>query len=468
MSQIAEVVQHFSPLFTAPTFRVFSHLLLAWTVATPARPTLTNLLRVPVRWPGIKVAHWSRFYRLFSRVNWSVDTVAIILANLVRPWLGARIRVFIDDTLCRRTGAHVLGAGLHHDPLQSTRGGPKRKAVTVTSWGQNFVFLSVWVPMKCLSRGGFSLPLLVRLYRNPGRCPESEYKTRTELAAQLLAKVAEIFTDKHIKLVTDSEYACKNLLLPLPSNVDMSGPLPRDAALYGPKTPPTPGKRGPKPQWGPRLPRPFDVYVNPATIWQTLVVDLYGRKITLQVTSYLAFWKSAGPARQVRVLITRDPTGKWKPAYYFHTDLDASIEQVLGDIALRWSLEEAFKQLKQVLHIEQFQVGFVRSVTKAKNGKKTNAGRHPSDACKCMVMAMACYGTVMVWYLRHQDRATKDLLNARLGAPWYRHKHHVSVADIFGAWKQQAHAEGFMQTPMSSASPEFLTPEIVDDLACAA
>jgi hypothetical protein len=66
-----------------------------------------------------------------------------------------------DDTLCRRRGLILYGAGMHHDPLISSRAKP------LVSWGHDWVVLCivivnpVWAPTKV-----FALPEAVRLYPN--------------------------------------------------------------------------------------------------------------------------------------------------------------------------------------------------------------------------------------------------------------------------------------------------------------
>jgi hypothetical protein len=63
-----------------------------------------------------------------------------------------------DDTLCRKRGLGLFGAGMHHDPLISSR------AMKLVSWGHDWVNLCLivanpwWAPTKV-----FALPICMRL-----------------------------------------------------------------------------------------------------------------------------------------------------------------------------------------------------------------------------------------------------------------------------------------------------------------
>ena len=63
--------------------------------------------------------------------------------------------------MCRKRGLGLFGAGMHHDPLISSR------ALKLVSWGHDWVNLCLivvnpwWAPGKV-----FALPICMRLYRN--------------------------------------------------------------------------------------------------------------------------------------------------------------------------------------------------------------------------------------------------------------------------------------------------------------
>ena len=110
-----------------------------------------------------------------------------------------------------------IGPYGHHDPLRSTPSRP------VFSFGHSWVVLSIMVPLPFVSHRRFAIPILFRLYRKkrktrpPGRpqgerkstgdaTPE-EYRTRPELAVEMLAIAAEWLEGRRFRVVGDSEYS---------------------------------------------------------------------------------------------------------------------------------------------------------------------------------------------------------------------------------------------------------------------
>ena len=174
--------------------------------------------------------HWCRFHRFFSHAAWDLDHFAAILTKLVVTILapGATLIWAVDDTLCRKRGLTLYGAGMHYDPLISSR------AKSLVSWGHDWVVLCLiiakpfWAPTKV-----FALPIAVRLYRNrqgltkgkKGRSKASkanpDHRTRPELARELIELVAKWFPQDEIMLTGDSAYGGKSILSYLPPNVHL-------------------------------------------------------------------------------------------------------------------------------------------------------------------------------------------------------------------------------------------------------
>jgi hypothetical protein len=70
------------------------------------------------------------------------------------------------------------------------------------------------------------------------------------------------------------------------------------------------------------------------------------------VLTYLAVWPEVLGLRPIRIVVVRDPAGKFRDAYLFTTDLGARLSWVVASFARRWSIEVAFKASKQILEIE--------------------------------------------------------------------------------------------------------------------
>ncbi len=66
----------------------------------------------------------------------------------------------LDDTLARKRGRKVFGAGMHHDPLLSSR------KTAVVNYGHSWVVLGVLVRLPSCAQRWFCLPILFRLVLN--------------------------------------------------------------------------------------------------------------------------------------------------------------------------------------------------------------------------------------------------------------------------------------------------------------
>src|SRR3954466_2933593 len=153
------LLQHFAPVFTAPTFRTFSWIVTGWILSHRHR----YITEVIFSCGQVGIGHWCRSHRFFSHAAWDLDTFSMALAKLVATILapGATLLWAVDDTPCRKRGLTLSGAGMPYDPLSSSR------AKAPVSWGHDWVVLCLilvhpfWAPTKV-----FALPTPPRLYRN--------------------------------------------------------------------------------------------------------------------------------------------------------------------------------------------------------------------------------------------------------------------------------------------------------------
>ncbi len=88
--------------------------------------------------------------------------------------------------------------------------------------------------------------------------------------------------------------------------------------------------------------------------WSTETFILYGVSTVKKYKTFLATWRPAGGA--IRVVLVDEPTG-WRA--YFCTDTSASVADILGIVADRFSLEITFRECKQVVGAGQQQVRFI-------------------------------------------------------------------------------------------------------------
>jgi hypothetical protein len=150
-----DLLQHFSPVFTNPTHLTFVAVVTGW-VLSHRRRYITDVIFSS---GNVGNGHWCRFHRFFSHAAWDLDTLSLLLAKLIVTIVAPRATLCwaVDDTLCRKRGLTLYGAGMHYDPLISSRS--KR----LVSWGHDWVVLCpiiakpFWAPTKV-----FALPVAMR------------------------------------------------------------------------------------------------------------------------------------------------------------------------------------------------------------------------------------------------------------------------------------------------------------------
>jgi hypothetical protein len=351
---LESVVDELEPAFTQPSYQTGCELLLAWVMCL-GKHTLRRVAHNAH--PEVAPDHSRRhgldtYYNYFERSAWTAGGLAYRVALLVftRLKLLGPLTLLVDDTLAHKRGKSVWGLGWFRDACASTR---KRVA---TAPGHNWVVLAVAVCLPFTGVPILALPLVARLHR-PGKgqpsCPA--------LARQMLAEVLGWFPGRRFTLVGDGAYACKELLADLDERVTFVGRLRGDAALYDPRVPPAkPGKRGPKAQKGPRLPKPKEAAAKAdrkrtslgAWVWQAVEVAMYGRTRCLRAVHYEALWPTVLGLRPVQVVVVRDPEGRMRDCYLFTSDRQAGLGWVITQFAWRWAIEVLFRASKQVMDLE--------------------------------------------------------------------------------------------------------------------
>jgi hypothetical protein len=434
---LSTVLASFAGAFGRPTFRTFVSVVVGWVLCT-GRHTISGAV-LGARGFGDS-GHHARFYRLFSKAVWrgGPDALGRIVLERLLPLLPARVEVIVDDTLCRRTGPQIFGAAMHHDGVESTYAGAHGAARAVFSFGHDWVVLAVRVPLPW--GRSLAVPLLARLYRGVKRCPASEYRKRTELAREMVERLLEwLPANRSILLLGDGEYACKTLVRELPARVVFVGPAVMGAALHEP--PPDYRGRGRPRKVGRRLPSPALLAAARPARWRRTTVEIYGRTVPLLVCTLVCLWPKVAGSRLVRLVVTRDPRGRFKDRAFFATDSSLRAEEVVGLFTHRWDLEVTFRDLKQILGIAAPQNGWWRRAAgKRSSGRRpgpgAQRGRSRPAVERTFPFVLAVHAIVVVWYAEH-GRAAEHVARIRVIAPWRRDKRAPSFADMLGALRAE-------------------------------
>ncbi len=418
-----DLLQPFLVAMLSPTFQSFQWLVTGWLFAP--RRTITGMMQAA---GVVGRKHHSAFHQrvlggVFSAASWSLDRVGLALFNRLSPWLDEVVFLAVDDTLARKRGLKMFGVGMHHDPLISSR------AKAVVNWGRSWVVPGVLVRFPCLSRTlgsdrWFCLPILFRLYLNKQAAVRHHraYRTRPELAVEMLQLLCKAHKTRRFHVVADSAYGGQNVLSALPANCGLTSRLVLDARLYTLPPARQPGQNGRPRKRGQPLPTPEAMLTGRC---RQVELSIYGRRDRVRLASGLAC-VHAVPNRLLRVVAVEPVSGGRPKQAFYSTDCDARAEQVLTWYAARWSLEVTFHEAKQQLGFEQPQNWSRRAVERT------------------APVALILYGLIVLWFVREGHRCYQPPHR-----PWYRTKRHASFADMLATLKAQSVRHQVFSTPLS-------------------
>jgi hypothetical protein len=401
----AELVQPLSCVMTAPSFATFLTLLTGWVFAR--RRTVTGMI---VAADAVGEKHHSAYHRLFAAARWSLDELGLAVFALVLPLLDGVILLAVDDTLARKRGLKVFGAGMHHDPLLSTR------RTALTNWGHCRVVPGVvFRPPFCGGRW-FCLPVLFRPYV-PKKVAERKRlacHTKPESAVEMLAVLCGRHAGLRFHAVGDSAYGGKGVLLNLPGNCGLTSRLKTDARLYDAPPPRRKSRTGGRPRKrGQRLPTPEAM---PGRRAARLTLDIYGRKGRSRVADCVARCYAA-PDRPLKGVAVEPLTGGRKPQAFFSTCPGDTAEAVLTRYACRWSMEVTNHDAKGAGPGGRPATGHL--------GFEEPQGWTRQAVRRTAPVAMLLYSLVVLGFARdgHHHYAPP-------GRPWHPGKAHASFADM--------------------------------------
>jgi hypothetical protein len=331
-----------------------------------------------------------------------LDELGLIVFGLTLPLLRVNqsILLAVDDTLARKRGLKIFGVGMHHDPLLSTR------KTAITNWGHCWVVLGVVLKLPFCGDRWFCLPILFRLYvpKKTAIKKRLPYKTKPQLAVELLQVLCERHENKRFHAVGDSAYGGKSVLCHLPSNCDLTSRLAMNARLYD--TPParTYNRRGGRPRKrGSLLPTPSSMLAGRC---RHLTLNIYGRKDKSRVAHCVGHCYAA-PDRPLKIVSVQPLSGGRTEQAFFSTCPDDSAETLLTRYAARWSMEVSYHDGKGQLGFEQPQGWSKRAVQRT------------------APLAMLLYALVALWFAAEGHRHYTPPYR-----PWYISKTDPSFADM--------------------------------------
>lgn len=350
-TEIMILMQQFAPVFSERTWD-WVPVLVVGAILAPGKRTVTAVLRVV----GLSdEQQYQRYHRVLNRAKWSsLQASQILLGLLVVAFVppGWPVIVAADETLERRQGDKIKAKSVFRDAARSSK---KHK---VTSYGLRWVSMALLVPVPWSSRV-WALPFLTVLApsKKTNQANGKRHKTSIDWIMQMIGQVRRWLPERQIVLVVDGGLAAIKLgqrCVGYANPVTYVSRLRLDAKLYDWPGPQPKSKRGPKPKKGSRQPSLKARLQDPATVWRTLTIDWYrGEKRTLDIATGTALWHTSGQdPLPLRWVLVRDPLGKLLPAAFFATDLDATFEQILAWVVMRWGIEVTFEEARAHLGFE--------------------------------------------------------------------------------------------------------------------
>jgi hypothetical protein len=324
---------------------------------------------------GASDRDWSAVYRLFERERVDTDELFRIVREEALRALPANAPAvaFIDDTLFKKNGRQVFGAGWKRDPL-----GPK--FTTNLVWAQRFMQISLAYPEAEGRCRGIPVSLMhCPVPKKPGRkATESELAQYLALrkenrlpkrAAETLLHFQSAIPGRRLIIAGDGGYTnstvCRAVL---PGNVFI-GRIRKDARIF---SQPAAGQtgRGRKQYYGRALPTPQEIQSD-GSPWTEVTAftgngrHVFGLKSVTGVRSKLTGDKDVKVVivRPLRYRLSKGKRLLYRDAaYLFCTDPDMPDAEILQTYLQRWEIEINFRDEKSTFGIHQSQTRTEASV----------------------------------------------------------------------------------------------------------
>jgi hypothetical protein len=229
------------------------------------------------------------------------------------------------------------------------------------------------------------------------------YRTRPEMAVEMLAVLCNHRKNQRFHVVADSAYGGQSVLCFLPTNCDLTSRLVKDARLHAAPPERKAGTNGRPRRRGERLPTPQTMLAGRC---RRVTLDIYGRSEEARLADQAARVYAA-PERPLRVVAVEAVKGGRGQEAFYSTCSHATAEQVIGWYAMRWSIEVMNHDSKQHLGFEEPQ-GWTRRAVE-----------------RTAPLAMLLYSLIVLWFAREGHRSWRPL-----DCPWYRSKTAPSFADM--------------------------------------
>jgi SRSO17 transposase len=382
-------------VFTKPSYPYFLEFIKGILICGKRR-CVTRFFRL-----SNLTKHFTDYHRFLNRYRWDVEKLSFGFLKKLLLLLGPRDLAFaLDDTLVSKYGPKIYGRGVHFD--HANRGNLVQYVK-----GHTWVVCGLLhhVPIFCK---WICFPFIADLFV-PEKITKKDdkFKTKIELGS-LIIKRLKGSLGRRFTMVTDAFYAKRGFVQTCISNgVVMVSRIRHDAALYGEvKEKRKPGRGRPR-KYGKRISSLVKLSKERKK-FKKLKIKLYNKVLTLPYREVIGYWKPAGTF--VKVVIVAYPTKRGETvSYFFSTDTKMSVERILRYVSARWSLENAFKDMKQHLGFNDWQC------------------RKKEAVLRSITLNCIAYSALLLWSKQELEKGCPDFFDT---TPWNINKRNVSLQDM--------------------------------------
>lgn len=319
--EFEKALEPFRRYFGAPAFEHLKRYIVGLIVSENL--TIEGINRI-----HIQSKHPSSMNRFLTVGIWDDQEVnkERIQRLKAQGTLDGSVWLIIDDTLTHKTGEKIEGVGFFWDHSE-----------------KKHVLAHNIVAVKCVNRKGESHPLDFRLYLKKDRCLEQglTFKTKIELARELIEYALSLGLDIQ-GVLFDSWFASKEFIEFLGNNeLDWVTKLKSDRNIK---------IRG--------------RYVRIDEFAAGLPKESF-RRITVKKRIYQVFSKAVDlkGVGQVRILISYDNEAfSGDPAFFATNRIRWEGTRIINTYAKRWKIETFFRDSKQNLGLEDYQLRDLRGI----------------------------------------------------------------------------------------------------------
>jgi hypothetical protein len=338
------------------------------------RRTVTGMLTASAQ-QGLD---WTAAYRLFAQERFEGECLFAPALRAVLAGLGEQepLVALMDDTLIRKRGRKVHGAGWKRDPL-----GPPFCNNFLR--GQRFVQLSAALPESpgaSRARGipidwtHSPLPPKPRRKDPPDRWAQyRELQRSMKVSAVGLERIralraaldAQGQQKRKLLVALDGTFTNQSVFRALPERTVAIGRLRKDARLFAVPQESDTARRGRKRFYGASLPSPEGLRQDPSVPWIEVKAWAAGQLQSFEVkTCSPVRWRGSGKC-DVRIVVIRPLAYRPRkgarllyrhPVYLVCSEPELPLQRLLQAFVWRWEIEVNFRDEKTVLGVGEAQV----------------------------------------------------------------------------------------------------------------